>query len=236
VNLTISGPEGARPLVLSNALGATAEMWAGQVDELSRRFVVVRYEHPARASVGELADALLDALARVGLERVSFCGLSLGAMVGMSIAADAPERIDRLVLACTAARFGVPAQWSRRAAFVRTYGMAEVARDALQKWFTPAFADRERYYEMQLACDPLEYALGLEAIGGFDFRERLGEIQAQTLVIAGAQDTATPPADAAALAEGIPDARLVVLDDAAHLANVEAPKAFTLAVLEHLWG
>jgi 3-oxoadipate enol-lactonase len=236
VNLTISGPEGARPLVLSNALGTTAEMWAPQVDELSRRFAVVRYEHPARASVGELADALLDALARVGLGRVSFCGLSLGAMVGMSIAADAPERIDRLVLACTAARFGVPAQWSRRAAFVRAYGMAEIARDALDKWFTPAFADRERYYEMQLDCDPEEYALGLEAIGGCDFRERLGEIQAQTLVIAGAQDTATPPADAAALADGIPDARLAVLDGAAHLANVEAPEAFTLAVLEHLWG
>lgn len=89
---------------------------------------------------------------------------------------------------------------------------------------------------MQLACDPLEYALGLEAIGGFDFRERLGEIQAPTLVIAGAQDTATPPAAAAALAGRIPDTRLVVLDDAAHLANVEAPAAFTLAVLEHLWG
>ncbi|HEY1510447.1 MAG TPA: alpha/beta fold hydrolase [Solirubrobacteraceae bacterium] len=236
MNLTISGPEGARPLVLSNALGTTAELWDPQVDELSRRFAVVRYEHPARASVGELADALLESLARVGIGRVSFCGLSLGAMVGMSIAADAPERIDRLVLASTAARFGVREQWAKRAAFVRAYGLAEVARDALHRWFTPAFPDSERYYEMQLACDPLEYALGLEAIGGFDFRERLGEIQAPTLVIAGAQDTATPPADATALAEGIPDSRLVVLDEAAHLANVEAPEAFTVAVLEHLWG
>jgi 3-oxoadipate enol-lactonase len=186
--------------------------------------------------VDELADALLDALARVGLARVSFCGLSLGAMVGMSIAADAPERIDRLVLACTAARFGEPEEWAQRAAFVRAHGVAEVARDALHKWFTPAFADRDRFLEMQLDCDPEEYALGLEAIGGFDFRARLGEIQAPTLVIAGAQDTATPPAEAAAMTDGIPDARLVVLDDAAHLANVQAPQAFTLAVLEHLWG
>jgi 3-oxoadipate enol-lactonase len=236
VNLTISGPEGGRPLVLSNALGTTAALWDPQLAALSRRFAVVRYEHPARASVDELADALLDALARVGLMRVSFCGLSLGAMVGMSIAADAPERIDSLVLACTSARFGEPEDWAQRAAFVRANGMGAVARDALDKWFTPAFTDRKRFLEMQLAVDPEDYALGLEAIGGFDFRGRLGEIRARTLVIAGARDTATTPADARAIADGIPDARLVVLDDAAHLANVEARQAFTLAVLEHLWG
>ena len=235
MNLTISGPVGAPPLVLSNALGTTAALWDPQLEELERRLTVIRYEHALRGSVAELAEPLLEALARVGMERVSFCGMSLGAMVGMWIAAEHPDRIDRLVLASTSARFGVQSQWSARAAFVRAHGIERVARDALGKWFTPAYVDRRPFLEMQLAFAPDGYALGLEAIGGFDFRERLGEIQVPTLVIAGADDTATTPEDGAALVDGIPDSRLVILDHAAHLANVEAPRAFTLAVLEHLW-
>ncbi|MGZ4340598.1 MAG: alpha/beta fold hydrolase [Solirubrobacteraceae bacterium] len=235
MNLTISGPVGAPPLVLSNALGTTAALWDPQLEELDRRRTVIRYEHALRGSVAELAEALLEALTRVGMERVSFCGLSLGAMVGMWIAAEHPDRIGRLMLACTSARFGVEAEWAARAASVRAHGLEQVARDALDKWFTPSYVDRQPFLDMQLAFAPEEYALGLEAIGGFDFRGRLGEIQVPTLVIAGAQDTATTPADATALADGIPDSRLVILDRAAHLANVEAPRAFTLAVLEHLW-
>jgi 3-oxoadipate enol-lactonase len=169
------------------------------------------------------------------MDRVSFCGLSLGAIVGMWIAAERPDRIDRLVLACTSARFGVRSQWATRARFVRAHGIGQVAREALDRWFTPAYVDRQPFLDMQLAFAPEEYALGLEAIGGFDFRERLGEIQVPTLVIAGADDTATTPEDGAALVDRIPGSRLVVLDHAAHLANVEAPRAFTLAVLEHLW-
>jgi pimeloyl-ACP methyl ester carboxylesterase len=118
---------------------------------------------------------------------------------------------------------------------VRAHGIGQVAREALDRWFTPAYVDRQPFLDMQLAFAPDDYALGLEAIGGFDFRERLGEIQVPTLVIAGADDTATTPEDGAALVDGIPDSRLVILDHAAHLANVEAPRAFTLAVLEHLW-
>ncbi len=235
MNLTISGPVGAPPLVLSNELGTTAAMWDPQLEELERRLTVIRYEHALRGSVAELAEPLLEALGRVGLGRVSFCGLSLGAMVGMWIAAERPERIDRLVLACTSARPGAKSQWAARAAFVRAHGIERVARDALDKWFTPAYVDRPPFLDMQMAFAPDEYALGLEAIGGFDFRERLGEIQVPTLVIAGADDMAMTPDDAAALVDGIPDSRLVTLDHAAHLANVEAPRAFTLAVLEHLW-
>jgi pimeloyl-ACP methyl ester carboxylesterase len=130
----------------------------------------------------------------------------------------------------------MPQQWASRAGFVRAHGLEQVAREAIDRWFTPEYVDRQPFLDMQMALAPEDYARGLEAIGGFDFRERLGEIQLPTLVIAGAEDTATTPEDAAALADGIPDSRPVVVDHAAHLANVEAPRAFTLAVLEHLWG
>jgi 3-oxoadipate enol-lactonase len=208
-------------------------MWDRQLPEL-RSFRVVTYEHSPRPEVAALARDVLALADGLGIARFSFCGLSLGGMVGMWLAAEVPDRVDRLVLACTSARFGEPGTWAQRAAEVRAEGMEPVARDALGKWFTPAFRDREPFLEMQLRTPPEHYALGLEAIGAFDFRNRLEEIAAPTLVIAGAEDTATPRADADVLAERIPGARLVVLPSAAHLANVEQPDAFNDAVLAHL--
>ena len=114
LNLTVTGPEGAPPLVLSNALGTSSQMWDRQLDAFSRSFTVVRYEHAPRPSVAELADSIIDALDRVGVRQFSFCGLSLGAMVGMTIAAVAPDRVDRLVLACTSARLGHETECNER--------------------------------------------------------------------------------------------------------------------------
>jgi 3-oxoadipate enol-lactonase len=201
---------------------------------LAERFRVVRYDHLPRASVPELAADVLRLASAQDVSRFSFCGISLGAMVGMWLGANESDRIDRLVLACTSARFGAPPEWEERAAFVRQQGMSSVAADALDKWFTPGYEDRGAYLRMQLDTPPEEYARGLEAIGGFDFREQLERVSVPTLVIAGAEDDATPVADADFIAARIPDARLVVIEGAAHMANVEQPSLFTNAVLEHL--
>jgi 3-oxoadipate enol-lactonase len=225
-----------RPLVLSNALGTTAELWEPQLCFLAECFRVVHYDHRPRASVAELGADVLSLADELGLDRFSFCGVSLGGMVGMWVAANAPKRLDRLVLACTSARFGVREEWRGRAALVRAEGMPAVAEDALEKWFTSAYADRERFLRMQLETPREDYAMGLEAIGEFDFRDQLRRIDVPTLVIAGAEDSATSPAEAAFLARGIPGARLVVLDGAAHLANVEQACAFTAALVDHLGG
>jgi 3-oxoadipate enol-lactonase len=223
----------ARAVILSNALGTTAALWEPQLDALAS-FHVVRYEHRPRASVAALAADVLQLADDLGIERFSLCGVSLGGMVGMWLALEAPERLDRLVLVSTAARFGEPSQWRERAGQVRAEGMGAAAEDALGKWLTWRYRDREPFLRMQLDTPPGDYACGLEAIGGFDVRDRLGSISAPTLVVAGAEDVATTPADAAFLAEGIPNARLVVLAESAHLPNVEQPAAFNAALLEHL--
>ncbi|HEY7604354.1 MAG TPA: alpha/beta fold hydrolase [Gaiellaceae bacterium] len=230
----LHGPEDGRPVILSNALGPTSAVWDAQLPALAARYQVLTYEPAPRATVEALAEDVLELATTAGLDRFSFCGLSLGAMVGMRLALSAPERIDRLVLACTSARFGAPAEWKARASLVGACGMQAVAADALEKWFTPGFEDRARFLEMQLAASPDDYALGLEAIGRFDARDEIASIEAPTLVVAGADDTATPPADGGYLARRIPDADLVVLPGAAHLANVERADAFNAVLLAHL--
>jgi 3-oxoadipate enol-lactonase len=186
-----------------------------------------------------MARGVVELLDRLELERASFCGVSLGGMIGMALALIAPERLDRLVLSCTAAHLGPPDGWHERARIVRAKGTAAIAEAVVGRWFTQRFrdeqrADTARFRTMLESTRPEGYAACCEAIAGFDLRARLGAIRASTLVISGADDAATPPQDGAFLAESIARAEHVVLPAASHLANVEQPEAFNRALLAHL--
>ena len=243
----LDGPESAPVLVLSSSLGTTLDLWESNVAAWSGSFRLLRYDHrghgrsPVTAgpySVDLLARDVLALLDELGFERVSFCGVSLGGAVGMSLAATAPDRVDRLVLACTSARFGDAAPWLERAAAVRSGRMGAIADAIVARWFTPTLAARrpdvvERFRAMLLATPPEGYAACCEAVASWDFRERLHAVAVETLVVAGADDPATPPEHAQLIADGLPSARLVVLPRAAHLANVEQPERFARLVAEH---
>jgi 3-oxoadipate enol-lactonase len=242
------GPETKPALVLSSSLGTTSELWDAQLPALEHDFRVIRYDHPGhgRSAIPEgpvtvegLARGVLELLDQLQLERVSFCGISLGGMVGMALALEAPERVDRLVLCCTAAYLGPPEDWHERARLVRAGGTAAVADRVVERWFTERFRNEQtatvtRFREMLEATPAGGYAACCEAIASWDARTRLGAIRASTLVIAGAEDVATPPDDAAFIAGSIPAAELVILPDTAHLANVGQPELFNRALLGHL--
>ena len=221
-------------LVLSNALGTDRHVWDAQMPALEPHFRVLRYEHRGRSSVDELGADVLELLDEHDVDRASFCGISLGGAVGMWLAASAPERIDRLVVACSSARFSGSDAYRERAARVRAEGTAPFVDVTLDRWFTPRFRDRERYRTMLRDAPRDAYAACCEAVAAWDFRERLGEISTSTLVVAGAEDPATPPEHAEAIAGGIPGARLLVLPDCAHLANVEQADRFNAVLLEEL--
>ena len=243
-NVQGSGPA----LVLSSSLGTTRDLWEPQLPALVPHFRVVRYDHPghgetpspeAPISVEDLALGVVELLDVLEIEQASFCGVSLGGAVGMAFALRAPDRVDRLVLACTSARFGEPAMWHDRAASVRAGGTAAIADAVLGRWFTTSFAsdhaDIAARFRAMLEATPREgYAACCEALAEWDAREPVKGIEAPTLVIAGAEDVASPPSDAEYLAEAIPDSRLAILERAAHLANVEQPDAFDHALLAHL--
>ena len=235
---------GDRTVVLSGSLGSTLAMWDPQLPALAERFRVLRYDHPGHGrsplqdvrTVDGLAGGVVRLLDRLGLERVSFCGLSLGGAVAMRLALDVPDRIDRLVLCCTSARFGSPETWDERARLVRGRGVEAVADVVLERWFTPEFADVRRYRAMLVSTPPEGYARCCEAVRDWDARGALGAIRAPTLAVAGAEDPASPPEDLEAIAAEIPEARVVVLERARHLANVERADAFNAALLAHLAG
>jgi 3-oxoadipate enol-lactonase len=248
VNYRVDGPAGAPVLVLSHALGLSLAMWDPQVAPLLRAFQVVRYDHrghggspvPAgRYRIEDLGRDLLRLLDRLNLQRVAFCGLSLGGMVGLWLAANAPERLDQLVVCSTAARMPRPDEYAARAKLVRAQGMDAVADRVVGRWFTPAFLTRRPdvvagIKALLLATPPEGYAATCEALAAMDLRNDLRRIAAPTLVIAAADDPATPPEQSQQIARGITGAELVVIPNAAHIANVEQPEAVTNQILDHL--
>ena len=126
----------------------------------------------------------------------------------MQLALTAPERVERLVLACTAARFGDPAQWLDRAALVRAEGLESIVDAVLARWFTPQFTGVGAYRDMLLSIDPEGYARCCDALARWDVRGALSPVRAPTLVIAGADDPSTPPDTLEAIAAGDPGGAL----------------------------
>jgi 3-oxoadipate enol-lactonase len=234
--------------VLSNSLGTDLGMWDDQLPALAERFRVLRYDQrghgrspapPGPYTIAELAGDALDLLDRLGLERVSFCGVSLGGMTGMWLAVNAPERLDRLALCCTSAYLPPRENWAERAATARAGGMEALVDAALERWFTPALARLrpdavERTRRALLSVSAEGYAGCCEAIAAHDLRAELGSIRAPTLVLAASDDPATPPEHARLIAQAVEGARLLVLERGRHLVAVEQPGEFARAVLAHL--
>ena len=244
----MDGPPDAPVLVLSHALGLSMAMWDPQMAGLSQAFRVVRYDHRGhggspvpggRYRIEDMGHDLLRLLDRLALERVAFCGLSLGGMVGLWLAANAPERVDRLVVCCAATRMPRPNDYAERAKLVRAQGMEAIADRVIGRWFTPGFLARRPEVvagitALLLATPPEGYAATCEALAAMDLRDSLPRIAASTLVIAAAEDQSTPPEQSQEIARRIRGAELVVIPDAAHLANVEQPEAVTNNILDHL--
>jgi 3-oxoadipate enol-lactonase len=178
---------------------------------------------------------LLDAL---NLDRVNFCGLSIGGMTGMWLAVNAPQRLAKLVLSNTAPKIGKLDTWNQRIKLVREGGTKPVAQSVVEKWFTLEFHAKQpdqiaKTRHMIETTSTEGYAGSCAAVRDFDFWEQVGIIRAQTLVIAGTHDQSVPPPDAQKLTKQIPGARFLELP-AAHISNVEAATRFSDEVSEFL--
>ena len=248
LNHRLDGPDDAPVLVLSGSLGTDHSMWDAQAPALCERFRLLRYDQrghgrsevpPGPYAIEDLGGDVVALLDELGIERASFCGLSIGGMTGMWLGANAPERVERLVLCSTAAFFPPRDMWDERIETARAEGPGAMADATLERWFTPAFHEErpdeiERFRGMLQRTDPEGYAACSEAIRDMDLREALGRIEAPTLVIMGDEDPSTPPEKGEEIAAAIPDASLTVLSPARHIANVERPDEFAAALSGHL--
>lgn len=246
--IVVDGPDRGRPLVLSNSLGTRVAMWDRLLPALAGDLRLVRYDlrghgrpsvPPGPYSITQLGGDLLRVLDRAGLDRADLCGVSIGAMASVWVAAYAPERVDRLILCCTSALPGMPQVWIERAATVRAEGMAAVADVVVGRWFPATWAAHhpEVVADLRaaLVAIPAEgYAGACEALVDLDLRPILPRISAPTMIVAGGQDPAFPPSHARLLADGIRGSRLALIASAAHLANVQCPDEVAALILDHL--
>ncbi len=211
----LGGREGAPAIVFTGSLGTDLTMWKTQADRLGERFRTLRYDirghgrsavPPGPYSIADLGSDLVALLDQLGIERAFLCGLSIGGMTSMWVAAHAPERVERLVLCCTSARLGPPEAWHERVAAVRAGGIESIADAVLARWFTPGFADEHpeviERMRAQLIATPREGYIGCcEAIAAMDLTGDLPQVSAPTLVLAAEQDLATPPEHGRRIAE-----------------------------------
>lgn len=236
---TLTGPEDAPVLVLGNALGTTTELW----NDFSLPFRLLRFDHrghggsapvPGPCEIEDLARDVVELLDHLGLRQVYYCGVSLGGMVGMWLAAHT-DRISRLALVSTTAWRPDKKRLDDRIALLRSRGMEPAADAIVGRWFTPGCAPDvvARFRAGLLEVDLPSYLACAEAVRRMDLRPDLAKIDVPTVVIAAAQDHATPTELVRHTAEELPDSELYVVGDAAHLAVVEAPRTISVILDDH---
>jgi 3-oxoadipate enol-lactonase len=243
IHYALEGPAAAPVLAFSNSLGANFSMWDLQAAEFRASFRILRYDTrghgktsvtPGPYSADQLGKDLLALLDGLHLKQIHFCGLSMGGMIGMWLGIHAPERLDKLLLCNTSAKFGTPDAWHSRIEAVRKGGMKTISSAVIERWLTPAFRSKDpagaaRIQQVLEGTDPEGYVACCVAIRDFDYRDRLKAIGVPTLVITGAHDPSTPPTDGHFLAQHIPRAKYAELN-AAHLSNVEDRDGFNSEV------
>ncbi len=247
IHVEVAGSENAPALMLSNSIGTDLHMWDDQASAWSERFRLIRYDRrghgksgvpPGPYTMERLGRDVLAILDALKVKKANWCGLSMGGMVGQWLGANAPDRIDKLILSNCTDHYADKGPWNDRLKFLREKGLEAMIGPNMERWFTKAFRDNnpdviKRMTAMFVATPRDGYIACGAAVRDMDHRALLPKIKAPTLVIAGKQDMATTLAMGESLRDRIPGAKLAVIDGA-HICNVEQVKNYTDTVLNFL--
>lgn len=248
LNVRMDG-KGKQWIILSNSLGADLSMWDDQIEALTTKYRVLRYDtrgHGGSDTTGQttFADlnadviALMDALE---IDQAAFMGLSMGGMTGMGLAVDHADRITRVVCADARADAPPPFQemWDSRIAAVQAGGLEAIVDGTLASWLTEEWRTANpdgvaQVRAMVLGNDPQGYIACCHALKGLDCLRRLSDAKAPVLYVGGDQDMGAAPVVMQAMADATPGGLYVPIPGAAHVANINAPESFNAAIAEFL--
>ena len=243
LNYATFGDASKPAIIFSNSLGTNYGMWQPQIGALQNDFFIICYDtrgHGASSSpqgpysIEQLGLDVIYLLDHLNMQKVHFCGISMGGLTGQWLATHQPERFIHIAVCNTAARIGQEQSWNERAALVREQGLQPIASTAAGRWFTDKFiqsnaAEVEKLQNSLAAGSAEGYASCCEALAKADLREALKTITLPVTVISGQQDSVTTVTDALYMTARIPNSQLIEIN-AAHISNIESPEAFTQAL------
>ena len=250
MNYTLDGPASAPVVTLSHSLAADLSMWDPQMPALTARYRVLRYDTrghggtdaPAAAyTLGQLAEDARALLAALGINRTHWIGLSMGGMIGQTLALSTPGLFASLTLCDTSSRIPAEAKplWAERIKTAETQGLESIVEPTIGRWFTAPFVTGrkdvvDRVRAMIRATKPAGYAGCCHAISALDLTDKIAAIKLPTLIVVGEEDQGTPVAASRVMNEKIAGSELVILKSASHLSNMEQPEEFTRALTTFL--
>jgi len=244
LHYTREGATAAVPLLFINSLGTDLRIWDELVSKFAGRFPVIRYDKrghglsdcpPGPYSIHDHTNDLINLLTYLKVEPVILIGISVGGMIALDLAIRQPERVRALVLSDTAAQIGTAAYWNERIDAIEANGMNHLAPLILSRWFAPDFAarhpaDYQGYFNMLTRMPVAGYTGTCAAVRDADLRQQAATLQAKTLVLCGAEDSATPPDLVRGLADTLPNGRFEVIEKAGHLPCIEQPAALAAEI------
>ena len=242
INYEIHGKQGSSWLILSHSLACSVRMWDPQVAALKDRYCILNYDmrgHGKSAApqgpytLDMLADDVLGLMKELGIKRATYMGLSIGGMIGQTLALKRPELFDKMVLADTGHAQPPEAikQWEERIRVAQTQGMKALVPSTMERWFTPSFRESPAAKNIAKLIEdtPVAGYVGCgQAIMKLNTTARLKDIKLPVLAIAGEADPSAP--GTRHIGENVPGAKLVMIPKAAHIANIEQPETFNQAL------
>lgn len=242
------GPEDGPVLLVANSLMANGSMWDGNIGALANRYRVLRYDKQGHGGSGfskgpytiaQLADDAIGLLDTLGIQKVHFMGLSIGGMIGQQLGARFPERILSLTLCNTASEMPPRSLWEERFEIARTQGISGLVDGTIKRWFTTPFIERapheiEKVRQMILGTNVDGYIACGSAVRDMTQSTVLLKIKMPTLVLSGRSDPACTVEQGIVLHRLIDNSKMVILEKAAHLSNIEQPEEFNRTVRQFI--